>query len=71
MNDFALTMIDSTGNIHKLDKSKVERDLGVYIQKDLKCNVQIRYSCNKAYYQTSMMSTLDEIRYDEYSQKNF
>jgi hypothetical protein len=35
MNDFALSMIDNIGNIHKLEESKVERDLGIYIQNDL------------------------------------
>ncbi len=33
MNDFELTMVDNIGNIHTLDESKVERDLGVYIFK--------------------------------------
>jgi len=58
MNDFELTMVYNIGNIHTLDESKVERDLGVYIQNDLKWKEQIRHTCNKAY---NMMSTLKRI----------
>jgi hypothetical protein len=55
MNGFDLTMTDSSGNNHKLEESKSERDLGVYVQSNLKWTEQVKHSCNKAY---NMINTL-------------